>query len=428
MGATGGWLRQHRADVIPAGLVLAVGGGLLASLSWLVDVVGQAGEPAAAADVAVVLSGSQTAAQAALIVAQAAVLLVRRRRPVATLVAVTVLDAVMSGLSSGDLGLGRIAVAVAVYTVAAHVPRRPALLAMAGCAALSGVVAVLQLGGEGGPGLAVTVVLVQTAVGFALPALIGEYLATRRRYERQLTERIALVEHDRETRAAWAVQAERARMARELHDVAAHHLSGIVVMAGAADKLLDSDTVRTRDYLRQIRTQGSETLANLRLAVGVLRDANDTGAGEQEPTPTLAEVPALVARLRERGADVDLPGDDARVLESVGLGPLADLTAYRMVQESLSNAASHAPGAPCTVRARESADQLEVVVTNAPAAAPPSAGRRAGFGLLGMRERAALVGGSLDAGPTLDGGWRVRLVVPVPADVSLSAPDERAAP
>jgi signal transduction histidine kinase len=183
------------------------------------------------------------------------------------------------------------------------------------------------------------------------------------------------------------------------------------VQAGAAERLVDLDPGRAKESLRGIRVQGRETLDALRSIVGILRQTDDdpTGGagGGTDPVPGLADVGGLVEAARASGTEVeertsgDLPA----------LPPLADVTAYRTVQESLANARRHAPGSAVTLTLDARPTRLALEVENrlpavASAAAP-------GYGLVGMRERAALVGGRLEAGPTGSGTWRVRLELPV---------------
>jgi signal transduction histidine kinase len=202
-------------------------------------------------------------------------------------------------------------------------------------------------------------------------------------------------------------------VARELHDIAAHHVSSIALMSAAIERQIDTDPALAKRQVRQVREQSRVLLDDLRRLVGLLRrDADAPDAIE-----TLETIPTLVDTARATGRDVDL-----RVSGGGGdIGPLAQLVAYRMVQEALANAGRHAPDAACTVELDGSASDLFVAtVRNAPPASP-AAPTREGFGLLGMRERAALVGGTLNAGADPDGGWTVRLTLP-------SEPPERLEP
>nr|WP_228506793.1 histidine kinase [Frigoribacterium sp. VKM Ac-2530] len=181
-------------------------------------------------------------------------------------------------------------------------------------------------------------------------------------------------------------------MARELHDIAAHHLTGLVVQAGAAERLVDVDPERAKESLRSVRSQGRETLDSLRSIVGILRETGDDATGTA-PVPGLRDVGGLVAAARAAGTVVDERVEG----ELPTLAPLADVTAYRTVQEALANARRHAPGAGVQLTTTVRQGRLVVVVENAVPRGPASSAP-AGYGLVGMRERAALVGGLLEAG------------------------------
>ena len=266
--------------------------------------------------------------------------------------------------------------------------------------------------------------LLSAVLAYVAAALVGAYVGTRRELEAQLRERVAQAEREREARAAQAVLEERGRMARELHDVAAHHLSGIVVQAAAAERLVPTDPDRARESLRWIRTQGRSTLDDLRLVVGLLRsgdgptgrDARDARDGDG-PQQVLDDLPALLELARSTGTEVrhEVRGRPAELPAN------AQRTVYRVLQESLANARRHAPGQPVGVVLDHRPAELVLTVRNRVAVGSGVAGRSddrpgtttPGHGVIGMTERAALVGGSLEAGTTPDGAWRVRLAVPV---------------
>ena len=226
-------------------------------------------------------------------------------------------------------------------------------------------------------------------------------------------ERDAVI-REREATTRAVLSEQRAAMARELHDIAAHHLSGITLLAAAADRQIDTNPDAAHESVRQVRSQTRTVLEDIRRVVGLLR-----GDGAAERTvESLSTVPELVTARAATGQPVRLerrgPADARR--EAAGVGPLAQLVAFRMVQESLSNAAVHASGAPCLVTVDDSgAAALQVTVRNerpdGPAPATSSGGA-GGFGLIGMLERAQLVGGRLEAGPSADGGWVAELTIP----------------
>jgi signal transduction histidine kinase len=212
-----------------------------------------------------------------------------------------------------------------------------------------------------------------------------------------------------------AVLEDRARIARELHDVVAHHLSLMAVQAETAPYRLRDVPEPVRAEFGELSGAAREALAEMRRLLGVLR--SDRPA-ERVPQPRLADVPDLVSGARRAGARVSLS------MPSAGTAPVPagiGVCAYRIVQESLSNAARHSPGAPISVSVATEPRFVRIKVTNGPPAAPAAAdsGRRhgekaaAGHGLAGMRERVAMLGGSLSAGPDAGGGFAVSAELPV---------------
>jgi signal transduction histidine kinase len=384
-----------------------------------------------------------------IVVAQAMALTLRRRAPLLTLALVVVGQVALVPVLPALVSFQAPATLVAAYSVGAYAPRRTALWA-AGAAAGVQVLLGFVLGGpvpitSTGP----TPVAVQVWGGLAsalltyvASALVGAYVGTRRELFAQLQGRVAQAERERDMLAAQAVLEERGRMARELHDVAAHHLSGIVVQAAAAERLVDRDPERAKESMRWIRTQGRETLDNLRLVVGILRSSSQTGPGEPgeeapaAPQPTLDDAGELLDLARSAGAEVR----DVRLGEPFDLSPAVQLTVYRVLQEALTNARRHAPGRAIEVVTDHQRAALVVTVTNrlpvaaigsggraVPSGPPPAAPTPPGHGLIGMTERATLVGGALDAGPVPGDGWRVRLTVPRPVDpVSPTIPERSA--
>ena len=261
--------------------------------------------------------------------------------------------------------------------------------------------------------LAMTRVLV-TLAACLLPLLGGAALASSRRYEHSRQELLRR-EHGRQLEVA-LIQ-ERRRLAGELHDVAAHHLAGIVVQAAALERLIDRDPLTARDAAQQLRRQAKETLSGLRSVVGLLRSDKEA----EESSPGLHDLPELINSTRALGVDIELlnggilsgGADEADVGDALILSPLADTAVFRVVQQAISNALQHAPGSPITVELRRAEDSLELSVLNGPARRPPTDPGGGGTGLTVMRERTDAVGGSLQAGPVEGGGWRVRLVLPL---------------
>lgn len=249
---------------------------------------------------------------------------------------------------------------------------------------------------------------------YLVPMLGGAALASSRRYEHSRQELLRR-EHGRQLEMA-LIQ-ERRRLAGELHDVAAHHLAGIVVQAAALERLIDRDPQTAREAAQQLRRQAKETLSGLRSVVGLLRSDEEA----EESSPGLRDLPELVASTRALGVDIELlddgilsgGADEADVGDALFLSPLADTAVFRVAQQAISNALQHAPGSPITVELRRAEDSLELIVLNGPARRLPTDPGGGGTGLTVMRERADAVGGALQAGPVEGGGWRVRLVLPL---------------
>jgi signal transduction histidine kinase len=204
------------------------------------------------------------------------------------------------------------------------------------------------------------------------------------------------------------VLAERARIARELHDVIAHHMSMIAVRAETAPYRLRTVPEAARDEFRQISDESRTALTEMRRLLGVLR--SDEPAPPTAPQPGLTDLADLVAAARAAGATVTLEMRGAMA----GLPAAVDVSAYRIVQEALTNAARHAPGAPVRIGLRRTSSELTLAVRNQPGPpASPPRGDAAGHGVRGMRERAAALGGELRAGPTEDGGFEVSARIPL---------------
>jgi signal transduction histidine kinase len=216
--------------------------------------------------------------------------------------------------------------------------------------------------------------------------------------------RAQMAERERDLVAREAVIEERARIARELHDVIAHHVSMMVVQAGAERRVLDGANAPTREVLQTIEQVGRNALTEMRRLLGMLR------AGAEEslmPQPGLRDVPTLVAQLREAGLPVELSVDGERRELPVGI----ELSAYRIVQEALTNALKHAGDAHASVHVRYRADSLEIEIVD-DGGGVPALVSGGGHGLVGMRERVALYGGRLDAGRRPSGGFAVRVLLP----------------
>ncbi|WP_406278518.1 histidine kinase [Streptomyces sp. NBC_00191] len=261
------------------------------------------------------------------------------------------------------------------------------------------------LGGGIGPWRFVVIVLVMFAL--AVAAAIG--VRRTREVRTRLAEQESAIVQERARRT---VLEERARIARELHDVVAHHMSVISIQADAAPYRVADPPKELVTALADIRAGALEGLVELRHLLGVLRseDHPDSNAPEA-PQPTLERLDGLLAGVRTAGLDVTVVISAARRPLPEGV----ELSAFRIVQEALSNTLRHAPGATARVELTYSQDALHLRILNSPGlqTAQPSPG--AGHGVLGMRERAAMLGGELSAGPTPHGGYEVTALLPVPA-------------
>jgi signal transduction histidine kinase len=237
-------------------------------------------------------------------------------------------------------------------------------------------------------------------------SLIAYALQRRRKRSAELEERAALLEQEREEAERAAVAEERRRIARELHDVIAHSITLMTVQAGAARLLLSEDPGRAREPVLSVEETGRHALAELRRLLGMIRA--EEGEAVRAPQPGLARLNDLVGQARRAGLLVELAvAGEPRVLP-----PGVELTAYRIVQEALTNARRHAGPARAHVLLRYGIEALDLEVTDDGRAAP-TRGDGAGHGLVGMRERVALYDGSLEAGPRPEGGYAVRARLPV---------------
>jgi signal transduction histidine kinase len=242
---------------------------------------------------------------------------------------------------------------------------------------------------------------------FGGPWLLAFVLGTRTQQTRELRERAERAERERERLAAEAVAEERARIARELHDVVAHSVSVMVVQAAGVRRLLQSDQEREREALLVVERIGREALTEMRRMLGVLRASGDVAA--LAPQPGMQHIDKLVDQAKRAGLTVELEVIGEPVQLPAGL----DLSAYRIVQEGLTNALKHGEGCRARVRVRYGADDIELEVLDE--SETPAAGTVTddGHGLAGMRERVAVYGGEFEAGPGEGGGFRVRARLPL---------------
>jgi signal transduction histidine kinase len=323
-----------------------------------------------------------------------------RRTPALTLAVSGILTVVLLHLEP-DAGVSAvIAPAVALYSLALRRGARARVIAAV--AAVLAIVAVEAVH-QGGPALPQTL---GHALLVAIPILIADLHRTRHAHLALLKERLELAELTREQEAQRRAQQERLRIARDLHDVVAHTLTTINVQASTARELLDRNPEHARGALGTIEGASRDAIDELRAILGVLRGGDDADA-PLRPAPGIDDVPDLIRRTQDDGVDVQmkLEGDrPTRVPEPVSLA------AYRIVQESLTNARRHAPGAAVLVTVAFQPDRLTLAIENAQGTVLHANGA-AGVGIVGMRERATAVGGILSARP-LATGFRVAAELP----------------
>ncbi|HTE60491.1 MAG TPA: histidine kinase [Solirubrobacteraceae bacterium] len=378
-------LRRRRpvlGDVVPVALLLLVG------VVWHVR------------------EEESSAAGLAFTVALVLPLLWRRRWPVAVFAAIAAIA--FAQWLADVAAFGDAALLVALYGVAVTQPRRVALAAAA--VVVVGVVLAIPRWDEGN--------WLRGFIGLSSLAIaayvLGTSTRTRRALVASLHERAERLERERDQQGQLAAAAERARIARELHDVVAHNVSVMIALSDGASYAVDEDPARAKSAMRTASRTGRQALGELRRLLGVLRDGDREA--QFAPQPGLAQLDELLQDVRSAGVPVsyEVTGGPSRPLPA-GL----ELAVFRIVQEALTNTLKHAgPGAEAQVRMLHGHDVLEVEVldTGKPR---PRARADGAAGLRGMRERAAVYDGELDAGPAPEGGWRVHLVLPLePARLS----------
>jgi signal transduction histidine kinase len=340
----------------------------------------------------------------------------RRKYPVGAFVAATVIGAVQVLLTTRP-SAADLAIVVLLYTLAAYRPRRISVAGLVVC--LLGSVVGVARWTPGRLGLLPTIVV--GSIVFAGPVLLawvlGDSMRYRRAYYASLEDRAARLERERDAQAQIAAATERARIARELHDVVAHNVSVMVVQANGASYALDTEPEKARQALAAIAGTGRQALAEMRRLLGVLRSGDgETGLA---PLPGIGQLSELLEQTRASGLAV------AFTVEGVP-GPLPDgvaLAAYRIVQESLTNTRKHGgPNASAQVTLRYCEDVLVLRITDDGRGAAAAADV-AGHGMTGMHERVAIYGGTLQAGPRPGGGYRVTASLPL-APARMTAPGE----
>ena len=326
----------------------------------------------------------------------------RRYRPLGVLATTTsagVLILILTSQAQFPVG-----VLVALYTVASRC-ERPVSIRAAEWVALPITVGVAVSNGGRVGGLIPELAL------FAIAWVLGDNLRTRRAYLAELEARAERLEREREEKAERAVIDERARIARELHDVIAHNVSVMVVQASAGEELFDTDPDRARESLAAVAATGRAALAELRRLLGVIRAEEEGAEAAYAPQPGIEYVDELVHQVRQAGLAVELSvvGEPRELPEGVGL------CAYRIVQEALTNTLKHAQASRAQVSVRYVDDALELLVLDDGRSVPPAAdAENGGHGLIGMRERVALFSGELTARPrSPGGGYEVRARLPL---------------
>ncbi|WP_327325279.1 sensor histidine kinase [Streptomyces sp. NBC_01210] len=342
------------------------------------------------------------------------VVALRRRMPEKMLVLAAALGVAQLALDV-EVNPGDFAMLVIIYTVAAYDGARWASrLALVGGLA-AGTLAQLRWP-EANTGVGGRIFFtIFMSVPFALAWVLGDSIRTRRAYFAQLEERATRLEKEREAQAKVAVAAERARIARELHDVVAHNVSVMVVQADGAAYVLDAAPDQAKQALETISSTGRQALAEMRRLLGVLRTGDAPESGEYVPQPDVEQIEDLVEQVRGSGLTVDFKIEGTpRPLPSG-----VELTAYRIVQEALTNTRKHGgPEAGASVRLVYFDDGLGLLVEDdgrgsAHELYEDGGADGRGHGLIGMRERVGMVGGTLDTGPRPGGGFRISALLPL---------------
>lgn len=381
-------LRVHRDRVVDVVLFLACVAAMLTEM-------------------VVVEKGRESVAVAAAVVLVCTPVLARRRWPVGAYAASMVLLFVLLQTSSDIYNTIAVAPVVCGYSLADRRGRRASVLAAAWTLPL--VVVILQVYS---PHPIVGWDTLKNLGLVVLPLALGVAAHERRCSTEALLERAEAAERTREEEALRRVGEERLRIARDVHDVVAHAMVAINVQAGVGAHLIERDPDQARTTLREIKRVSGEALGDLRAMLGLLRSDDEDGVDEAvpvHPTQGLAEIDDLRERLDALGIEVAVAIDPAAYALPAAVGA----TGYRIVQEALTNVMRHVGPTSASVRiTRRDADVVIEVEDEGGAAPAALAGTGSGNGLRGMRERAAAVGGTCEAGPRDGGGWRVAAVLP----------------
>ncbi|WP_455355477.1 sensor histidine kinase [Streptomyces sp. SYSU K217416] len=391
------WLRGHPL-ALDAALALAV---------LVAIIVGSFADPHGGPHGPTFGTRTPDALSLALMVLGAAALIFRRRRPMAVLAATSAVSFIE--LVSGDprAPVAMCAV-VALYTVASRTDRpttwRVGLLTMTGLTGAAMLAGPAPWYGQENLGI---------FAWTGMAAAAGDAVRSRRAVVDAIRERAERAERTREEEARRRVAEERLRIARDLHDVVAHHIALVNVQAGVAAHVMDKRPDQAKEALAHVREASRSALNELRATVGLLRQSGDPEA-PTEPAPGLAVLDALVDTFRHAGLPVEVA-----ISEDGPLPAAVDLAAYRVIQEALTNVRKHAgPAAKAEVSVVRVGSCVEVTVLDDGTGSEPADGHPengGGHGLMGMRERATALGGRCSAGPRYGGGFRVQAILPVGA-------------
>jgi signal transduction histidine kinase len=386
-----GWTRRHprAADAILAAVVMLV------SLPPFIALTGNA------------------TLSLVLVILMVVPLVWRRRWPFAVLLSITV-PAVVQLLTNRPV-TDFLAFLIIFYTIVACSRPRLVLVSIV-LVEIGTIFGVTQIRSVGTPAGHATrsgaheVVVWALASGLlAIAGLLGYYVRTNRQAQAAAaTEQAEHAERERQHQAQLAASAERARIAREMHDIVAHNIAVMIALADGATYTAKNDPGQAVELMGQVSTTGRAALTEMRRLLGVLRQPADS---EQGPQPTLADLDKMLATFRAAGLAVELTVAG----EPFPLPPSAQLAVYRMITEALTNTLKHAAGSMATVclEYRDDEIALEVSDNGAGLPRPEAPGVAGGHGITGMRERAAVFGGQMSAGPRPGGGWQVRTVLHV---------------
>ncbi|HJP76423.1 MAG TPA: histidine kinase [Pseudonocardiaceae bacterium] len=299
------------------------------------------------------------------------------------------------------------ALLIALYSVAAHCVRRQALIA-AGALEAGVVIAALRWANGGIDGILAAVVFLSGLVTAAF--VLGVNIRTRRAYLASLEDRAIRAERERDQQSQLAAAAERTRIAREMHDIVAHNLSVLIALADGFAFAAESDPVAAAAAAAQASEVGRQALGEMQRLVGVLRGTEADGDEPRAPQPGLDQIDDLLTQVRAAGLPTTLTVSGTRFL----VPPSAQLAVYRVVQESLTNVLKHAKEPTRAQVTLTYAEPTIVLYVCDDGRGEPLPANGTGHGITGMRERASVFGGHVDAGPRRHGGWQVRAILTCP--------------